>query len=151
MTTTSCSKSEGPLHLVSSCVEWQRISSRNQIVKLNIPEQLPRHGVAFLGLIIINNKERSMISRFALVIAAVAGICSAMPAGAEEIGIGVGPGGVTIGSGHGDRYRDRDRAVIINRDRDRDGDRDRTVIINKDRDHRGDRDRDGRAVVIDRN
>jgi hypothetical protein len=49
-----------------------------------------------------------MISRFALVIAAVSGICSAMPAAAGEIGIGVGPGGVTIGSGHGDRYRDRD-------------------------------------------
>ena len=92
-----------------------------------------------------------MISRLAVVVAAVAGICSAMPVGAEEIGIGVGPGGVTIGSDHGDRYRDRDRAVIINKDRDRDGDRDKPVIINRDRDHRGDRDRDRRSVIIDRN
>ena len=91
-----------------------------------------------------------MISRFALVIAAVAGICSAMPAGAEEIGIGVGPSS-NDRIWPRDWYRDRDRAVIINKDRDRDGDRDRTVIINRDRDHRGDRDRDGRAVVIDRN
>ena len=49
---------------------------------------------------------------YAVVIAAVAGICSAMPAGAEEVGVGVGPLGVTVGEGHGDRYRDRDRDVI---------------------------------------
>jgi hypothetical protein len=90
-----------------------------------------------------------MIRRLAVAIAAAAGICSAMPAGAEEVGVGVGPGGVTIGSDHGDGYRDRDRAVIINKDRDRD--RDGPVIINRDRDHRGDRDHDRRSIVIDRN
>jgi hypothetical protein len=127
----------------------EQIYSINQIVKLDVLEQLSHHEVGPSG--VNNNKEHSMISRFALVIAAVSGICSAMPAAAGEIGIGVGPGGVTIGSGHGDRYRDRDRAVIINKDRDRDGDRDRTVIINRDRDRGGDRERDGRAVVIDRN
>jgi hypothetical protein len=90
-----------------------------------------------------------MISRLVVIVTAAAGICGAMPAGAEEVGIGVGPGGVSIGSDHGDRYRDRDRAVIINKDRDRD--RDGPVIINRDRDHGGDRDRDQRPVIIDRN
>jgi hypothetical protein len=67
-----------------------------------------------------------MISRFALVIAATAGLCgSALPAGAEDVG--VGPHGVTV-----DSHRDRDR--------DRDRDHDKTVIIKKDRDH-GDRDK----------
>jgi hypothetical protein len=94
-----------------------------------------------------------MIRRLVVAIAAVAGICIAMPAGAEEVGIGVGPGGVTIGSDHGDRARDRDhRTIILNNDRDRDRDRDhRTVIINKDHDRDGDRDRDRRPIVIDRN
>jgi len=32
--------------------------------------------------------------KYAVVIAAVAGILSAMPAGAEEVGVGVGPVGV---------------------------------------------------------
>ena len=82
--------------------------------------------------------------RLAVVIAAVAGICSAMPAGAEEVGISVGPVGVTVGSGHSDRDRDRDKTVIIQKDRDHDGDRDRTVIIKKDRDD------DRRSVVRDR-
>jgi len=90
-----------------------------------------------------------MISRLAVIVAAAAGICSAMPAGAEEVGIGVGPGGVTIGSDHGDRYRDRDREVIINKDRDRD--RDGPVIINRDRDNGGVKDRDRGSVIIDRN
>jgi hypothetical protein len=54
--------------------------------------------------------------KYAVVIAAVAGICSAMPAGAEEIGVGVGRAGVTVGEGHGDRDRDRDRDVIRDRD-----------------------------------
>ena len=54
-----------------------------------------------------------MITRLAVVIAAVAGICSAMPAGAEEVGVGVGPIGVTVGSGHDERDRDRDKTVII--------------------------------------
>jgi hypothetical protein len=54
--------------------------------------------------------------RYAVMIAAVAGICSAIPAGAEEVGVGVGPVGVTVGQGHGDRDRDRDRDVIRDRD-----------------------------------
>ena len=66
--------------------------------------------------------------KYAVVIAAVAGIFSAMPAGAEEVGVGVGPVGVTVGEGHGDRDRDRDRDVIRDRDHQ---DRDKTVIINK--------------------
>ena len=53
--------------------------------------------------------------KYAIVIAAVAGIFSAMPAGAEEVGVGVGRAGVTIGEGHGDRDRDRDRDVIRDR------------------------------------
>ena len=68
-----------------------------------------------------------MISRYALVIAVAAGVCgSALPAGAEEVG--VGPVGVVIGPDH-DRARDRDRdhkTVIIQKDHD--GDRDKTVI-----------------------
>ena len=43
-----------------------------------------------------------MTTRLAVIIAAVAGICCAMPAGAEEVGVGVGPVGVTVGSGHRD-------------------------------------------------
>ena len=84
--------------------------------------------------------------KYVVVIAAVAGICSAMPAGAEEAAVGVGPVGVTVGQGHGDRDRDHDRDVIRDRDH---RDHDKTIIIEK-----GDRDRDvGRdrgAVVIDR-
>ena len=80
----------------------------------------------------------------AVVIAAVAGLCSAMPAGAEEVGVGVGPVGVTVGSGDHDRDRDRDKTVIIKKDRDHDRDGDKTVIIEKDRNH------DRRPVVIDR-
>ena len=57
-----------------------------------------------------------MITRLAVVIAAVAGICSAMPAGGE-VGVGVGPVGVTVGSGHDERDRDRDKTVIIKKDR----------------------------------
>jgi hypothetical protein len=68
-----------------------------------------------------------MIGRFALVIAVAAGVCgSALPAGAEEVG--VGPAGVVVGPDH-DRDRDRDRdhkTVIIKKDND--GDRDKTVI-----------------------
>jgi hypothetical protein len=58
-----------------------------------------------------------MTIRIALVIAAVAGICTAMPAVAEELGVGVG---VTVGSGHDER--DRDKTVIIKKDRDHDRD-----------------------------
>jgi len=72
-----------------------------------------------------------MVSRFVLVIAVAAGVFgSALPAGAEEVG--VGPVGVTVGSDR-DRDRDRDKTVIIKKDRD-DGDRDKTVIIKKDHD-----------------
>jgi hypothetical protein len=80
-----------------------------------------------------------MISRFALVIAAAAIVCgSALPAGAEDVGVGVGPVGVTVGSDHyRDRDRDHDKTVIIKKDRDH-GDEDKTVIMRKDRD----RDRD---------
>ena len=69
-----------------------------------------------------------MISRFALVIAVAAGVCgSALPAGAEEVG--VGPVGVTVGPDH-DRDRDH-KTVIIKKDHD--GDRD-TTVIKKDHD-----------------
>ena len=65
-----------------------------------------------------------MISRFALVIAVAAGVCgSALPAGAEEVG--VGPVGVTVGHDR-DRDRDHDKTVIIKKDHD--GDRDKTII-----------------------
>jgi hypothetical protein len=90
-------------------------------------------------------EEHAMIKRFAIVAIAAAGICVAMPAGAEEIGIGVSPGGVTVGTSH-DRYRDRDREVIRERDH---RDRDDTVVIRKGRDHDRDFDRD-RKVIIDR-
>jgi hypothetical protein len=76
-----------------------------------------------------------MTIRFALVIVAVAGICSAMPAAAEEVGVGL-----TVGSGH--EERDRDKTVIIKKDNDRDVDK--KVVIKKDRDH----DRDGDQTVI---
>ena len=56
-----------------------------------------------------------MTIRIALVIAAVAGICTAMPAVAEEVGVGV-----TVGSGHDERDRDREKTVIIKKDRDYD-------------------------------
>jgi hypothetical protein len=84
--------------------------------------------------------------RYAVVIVAMAGICSAMPAGAEEVGVGVGPVGVTVGQGHEDRDRDRDHDVIRDRDH-RDGDK--TVIIKKG-DHDKDVDHDRRPGVIDR-
>jgi hypothetical protein len=84
--------------------------------------------------------------RYALVIAAVAGICAAVPASAEEVGVGVGPVGVTVGAGH-DRDRDRDHDRTIVRDRDEHRDRD-TVIIKKDHDRDGDRDHD--KTIIDR-
>ena len=68
-----------------------------------------------------------MITRLAVVIAAVAALCSAMPAGAEEVGVGVGPVGVTVGSG--DHDRDRDKTVIIEKDRNHDR---RPVVIDRD-------------------
>jgi hypothetical protein len=91
-------------------------------------------------------EDHAMMRRLVVIAAAAAGICVAMPAGAEEIGVGVGPSGVTVGTSHGDRYRDRDREVIRERDhRDRD-----TVVIRKSRDHDRDYDRDRKTVIIDR-
>jgi hypothetical protein len=84
--------------------------------------------------------------RYVIMIAAVAGICSAIPAGAEEVGVGVGPVGVTVGQGHGDRDGDRDRDVIRDRDH---RDDNKTVIIKKG-DHDRDVDHDRRPAVIDR-
>src|SRR5260370_18489113 len=55
-------------------------------------------------------QEQAMIRRFAVIAVAVAGICGAMPASAEEFGVGVGPGGVTVGTLRGDPHRDTDRA-----------------------------------------
>jgi hypothetical protein len=86
--------------------------------------------------------------RYALVIAAVAGICGAMPAGADEVGVGAGPVGVTVGTGHGDGYRDPDRDHDRTVVRDRDDRRDRDPVVIKDRDH-SDRDRDGNSVILD--
>jgi hypothetical protein len=90
-----------------------------------------------------------MMKRLAVAAVAVIGICSAMPAGAEEVGIGVGVGragvGVTVGSGRSDYDRDRvhERTII----REREPRRDETVIIKKrDRDY----DRDDRKVIIER-
>ena len=71
--------------------------------------------------------------RTALIVCAVASVCTVSPALADDVGVRVGPGGVTVHADR-DRDRDRDKTVIINRDRDRDADRDKTVIINRDRD-----------------
>jgi hypothetical protein len=86
-----------------------------------------------------------MIRRLAILAVAAGGICVAMPAGAEEIGVGVGPSGVTVGTVRGDRDRYRDREVIRER-----RDRDETVVIKKGRDHDRDYDRDRKTVIIDR-
>jgi len=82
--------------------------------------------------------------KYAVAVAAVVGIFSAIPAGAEEVGIGVGPRGVTVGEGHGDRDRDREYS------RDRNRRYHDETIIRKDRDHDRVRDHDRRPVVIDR-
>ncbi|NVN88212.1 MAG: hypothetical protein HXX15_19195 [Rhodopseudomonas sp.] len=84
-----------------------------------------------------------MIKRLAITAAALAALCSAIPAGAEEVGIGVGPGGITVGTSNHDRYRDRE--VIHERDR---RDRDDTVVIRKHGDRDDDRDR--KTIIIDR-
>jgi Ni/Co efflux regulator RcnB len=78
--------------------------------------------------------------KYAIALVAVASVCSAIPAQAEEVGSGVGPRGVTVGESH-DRDRDRDRERFRDRDH---RDRGETVIIRKDRD------RDRRPIVIDR-
>jgi hypothetical protein len=80
---------------------------------------------------------------FAVIAAALIG--TALPAGAEEIGVGVGPVGVTVGSGHRDRDVVREREVI----RDRDDRRDRDTVIIRKGDHDRDIDRDRRKVIID--
>jgi hypothetical protein len=76
-----------------------------------------------------------MTRGFVLVVAALAGVCSTLPAVAEDAKVGVGPVGVTVGSGHSDRDRDVDKKVIIKKSHDEDGDREKKVIIKKDRDH----------------
>jgi len=97
-----------------------------------------------VGYLVSQCQENVM--KLTLIIAAVAGICAAVPASAEEVGVGVGPVGVTVGAGH-DRDRDRDRDRTVIRDRDEHRDRD-TVIIKKDHDRDGDRDHD--RMIIDR-
>lgn len=79
------------------------------------------------------------------VIATAALIGTALPAGAEEIGVGVGPVGVTVGEGHRDRDVVREREVV----RDRDDHRDRDTVIIKKGDHDREVDRDRRKVIID--
>ena len=92
------------------------------------------------------NLPMENVMKYALIIAAVTGICVAVPASAEEVGVGVGPVGVTVGAGHDrDRERDSDRTVIRDRDEHRDRD---TVVIKKDHDRDGDRDHD--KTIIDR-
>jgi hypothetical protein len=86
--------------------------------------------------------------KYALVIAALAGISFAMPASAEEVGVGVGVGpagaGVTVGAGRSDYDRDhRDHTTTIVKERE--PERDKTVIIKKDREP------EDRKVIIDRN
>ena len=88
-----------------------------------------------------------MIKRLAVAAVAVIGICSAVPASAEQVGVGVGVGpvgaGVTIGSGRSDYDRDRvhERTII----REREPRRDETVIIKK-RDRDYDRDMTARSL-----
>lgn len=81
-----------------------------------------------------------MIRQIAIIAVAAAGISSAIPAKAQDIGVGVGPGGVTVGAVRGDRYRDRDRDYDRDRSYDR-RDRGETVIIKRDRDRDRDYDR----------
>src|SRR6202022_3442262 len=83
----------------------------------------------------------------ALAIIAVAGLCAAVPAGAEDVGVGGGVGpvgaGVTVGADHRDRDREgttllkerepRDTTVIKEREREPD----RKVIIDHDRNKGG--------------
>jgi hypothetical protein len=90
-----------------------------------------------------------MIKQLAIIAVAVAGISSAVPASAQDIGVGVGPGGVTVGAVGRDRYRDDyDRGEYRRRDRNE------TVIIkrsrDRDRDYDRDYDRGERRTVIER-
>jgi hypothetical protein len=88
-----------------------------------------------------------MIKHLAIIAVAAAGISSAIPAKAQDIGVGVGPNGVTVGAVGRDRYRD-DYDRDYRRDR---RDRNETVVIKRGRD----RDRDyydngERRTVIER-
>jgi hypothetical protein len=89
-----------------------------------------------------------MIKHLAIIAVAAAGISSAVPASAQDIGVGVGPRGVTVGVAP-DRYRERE--VVRERDY-RDRDRGETVVIRKNRRDRDyDRGYDGdRRTVIER-
>ena len=85
-----------------------------------------------------------MIKHLAIIAVAAAGISSAIPAKAQDVGVGIGPNGVTVGAVRDDRYRDRDREDFRDRPYDR-RDRNETVIIKRDRDgHDHDRDYDRR-------
>jgi hypothetical protein len=87
-----------------------------------------------------------MIKQLAIIAVAAAGISSAVPASAQDIGVGVGPRGVTVGAVGRDRYRDDyDRGDY--RDR---RDRNETVIIKRSRDRDRDYDRGERRTVIER-
>jgi hypothetical protein len=78
------------------------------------------------------HEEHVMIKHLAIIAVAAAGIGSAIPAKAQDVGVAVGPGGVTVGAVGRDRYRDdydrgyyrdrrdRNETVIIKRSRDRD-------------------------------
>jgi hypothetical protein len=72
------------------------------------------------------------------IVAMAAGICTAVPAFAEEVGVGVGPVGVTVGSAP---PHERDRTTVI---KEREP-RDKTVIIRKDHDM----DRPHDKVIVD--
>src|ERR1022692_262675 len=108
--------------------------------KLEAVRLIKDRGVSYAqaeqDLSVHQSQLRSWVTtRIVFVIAAVAGICCAMPAGAEEVGVGV-----TVGSGH--EERDGDKTVVIKKDHDRDADK--KVVIKKDRDH----DSDGNKTVI---
>jgi len=76
-----------------------------------------------------------MIKRLAVAAVAVIGICSAVPASAEEVGIGVGVGpvgaGVTVG-----QSPSYERRTTVIREREP---RDETEVIRKERRSRGKR------------
>lgn len=89
-----------------------------------------------------------MIKQLAIIAVAAAGISSAVPASAQDVGVAVGPGGVTVGAVGRDRYRDDDDRGYY-RDR---RDRNETVVIKRSRgrDYDRDYDRGERRTVIER-
>lgn len=101
---------------------------------------------AVLSQFILKRLENSM-KLYLAVIATAAVLGTALPAGAEEIGVGVGPVGVTVGEGHHDRDVVRDREVV----RERDDHRDRDTVIIRKGDHDRDVDHDRSRVIIDHN